>query len=163
MLHLCFLQMHFYCEGCHGTVQTRVLVVTLSATYLLIINPSALLCPGLAGAEPALDREMCHWAWCWKPQGNFAGQREIRSLCTSQHPVPECLHVHRNPRCCLSSRVPSFVLDVFMQPRVHVAWLAQTCSNRCKCKYQLYSHRAVPSLTERHCRKSSIQFQGRVT
>lgn len=108
MLHRCFLQMHFYCEGCHGTVQSRVLVVTLSVTYLLIINPSALLCPGSAGAEPALDRETCHWAWCWKPQGNFAGQREIRNLCTPQHHVPECLHVHRNcaavyPAECLHS------------------------------------------------------------
>lgn len=64
--------------------------------HLLVINPSALLCPGLAGAEPALVREIYPWAWCWKLQRNFTGQREIWNL-ISQHHIPSactCTRTH---------------------------------------------------------------------
>lgn len=140
--------MHFDWERCHGTVQTCFLVVTLSTAYLLVIDPSALLCPGLAEAEPALGREMYPWAWCWKPQRNFAGRREIWSLCTSQHHIPGGACTCTRAHAAAQTAECIHLCWMYLSPPVHVAWLAQTSLNRCKYKYQLYSYRHISSNTE---------------
>lgn len=87
--------------------------------YLLVIH---LLCCVLAwqGQSQPLTWRCYPWAWCWKPQGDFARHRECvpMSLCTSQHHVPQCLHTHKNPYCYLCNWLNVFihVVHIYSSP-----------------------------------------------